>query len=195
MICNGMNNPIPTIHARTVSLVPLRPDHAAVLHRIYQTEDVLRYFPTTTPPSMEQIQRFLRNQQEHWEKFGYGHWGILPDGEQEIIGWAGLQFLPELEETEVGYLLDRPFWRKGYGTGAALAALRFGFDHFDFSHLIALVHPENRASRHVIEKCGMTYQETVHLWGIDLMRYVFPREDFYSPPLSEPAVQTVEAKE
>jgi len=95
----------------------------------------------------------------------------VPDGEVEIIGWAGLQFLPELDETEVGFLLDRPFWGKGYATEAALASLEFGFEHFGLDHIIALVHPENLASRRVIEKCGMSYTETLSLWGIELMRY------------------------
>jgi RimJ/RimL family protein N-acetyltransferase len=68
-------------------------------------------------------------------------------------------------------LLDRPFWGKGYATEAALASVRFGFEQFHLDHLIALVHPENLASRRVIEKCGMAYVETLALWGIELMRY------------------------
>ena len=87
-------------------------------------------FQTPTPPPLEKVQRFLAGQQAHWEKYGYGNWGILPEGEKEIVGWAGLQFLPELNETEVGFLLDRPFWGKGYATEAALASLNFGFEQF-----------------------------------------------------------------
>ncbi len=36
--------------------------------------------------------------------------------------------------------------------------------------MIALVHPENLASQRVIEKCGLVYQETLTLWGIELKR-------------------------
>jgi RimJ/RimL family protein N-acetyltransferase len=97
--------------------------------------------------------------------------GILPDGEQEIIGWAGLQSLPELDETKVGFLLERPFWGKGYATEAALASLRFGFENYYLDRIIALVHPDNLASRRVIEKCGMVYVENLSLWGIELVRY------------------------
>ena len=142
-----------------------------MLHRIYQSEGVLRYFPIPASPPLEKVQRFVAGQQAHWEQHGYGNWGILPDGEHEIIGWAGLQYLPELDETEVGFLLDRPFWGKGYATEAALASLDFGFEHFNLDHIIALVHPDNFASRRVIEKCGMSYVETLPLWGVELMRY------------------------
>lgn len=165
----------PIIKTRRLTLRPLQPADAVTLHRVYQNEGVLRYFPNPNPPPLEKLERFIAGQQEHWETYGYGNWGVLPDGEIDVIGWVGLQFLPELNETEVGYLLDKPFWGKGYATETALASLQFGFDHFAFSRLIALVHPENIASRRVIEKCGMTYVETIHLWGIDLMRHHIER--------------------
>jgi RimJ/RimL family protein N-acetyltransferase len=168
---NLMSNQIPTLQTGRLTLRPLQPTDAEVLHRIYQSEDVLQYFPNPTPPALEKVQRFLAGQQAHWEKYGYGNWGILPEGEKEIVGWAGLQFLLELNETEVGFLLDRPFWGKGYATEAALASLRFGFENFSLDHIIALVHPDNLASRRVIEKCGMIYVETLSLWGMELMRH------------------------
>jgi len=170
---------VPNIKTPHLTLRPLQPADAATLHRIYQTEGVLRYFPNPNPPPLEIVQRFIAGQQDHWETFGYGNWGILPaDGDaDEIIGWAGLQFLPELNETEVGYLLDKPFWGKGYATEAARTSLEFGFDHFAFSRLIALVYPENIASRRVLEKCGLTYLETIHLWGVDLMRHQIERAE------------------
>ena len=101
------------------------------------------------------------------------------DAKAEIIGWAGLQYLPELDETEVGFLLDRPFWGKGYATEAALASLRFGFEHCELDHTIALVHPENHASRRVIEKCGLEVVDSLMLWGIELMRFQVNKEDFH----------------
>ncbi len=113
----------------------------------------------------------MASQQVHWETYGYGNWGVVPAGERVIAGWAGLQFLPELNETEVGFLLDRRCWGKGYATEAARASLQFGFERFHLDHIIALVHPENAASLRVIEKCGMRYVDTVFLWGVHLTRH------------------------
>jgi RimJ/RimL family protein N-acetyltransferase len=166
---------VPLLRTSRLNLVPLKRADADTLFRIYQSENILQYFPSPTPPPVEKIQRFIIGQLAHWEKFGYGDWGVLPDGQAEIIGWVGLQYLPELDETEVGFLLDRPFWGKGYATEAALASLKYGFEHFDLDHIIALVHPDNLASRRVIEKCGLKYFETISLWGIELMRYSIER--------------------
>jgi ribosomal-protein-alanine N-acetyltransferase len=161
----------PSLRISRITLRPLQPEDADVLYRIYQTEGVLRFFPNPIPPPLEKVQRFIHAQQAHWETHGYGNWGVLPDGSGELIGWAGLQYLPELDETEVGFLLDRAFWGKGYATEAAQASIKFGFENFQLDHIIALVHPDNLASRRVIENCGMTYIETFSLWGIELNRF------------------------
>ncbi len=160
-----------TIFTERLLLRPLQLGDAQVLHRIYQAEGVLQYFPNPHPPALDKVQRFISGQQTHWEQHGYGNWGIQLTGQEDIIGWAGLQFVPELEETEVGYLLGRLFWGRGYATEAALASLRFGFERFQCDHIIALVHPENTASIRVIEKCGMAYLDSRPLWGVELRRY------------------------
>jgi [ribosomal protein S5]-alanine N-acetyltransferase len=162
---------IPSLTTLRLSLRPLQPTDASTLHRISQMEGVLKYFPNPSPPPLEKVEGFILGQESHWEKYGYGNWGILPNDEKEIIGWVGLQYLPGLEETEVGFLLSPDQWGKGYASEAAQASLRFGFEHFELDHIIALVHPENLASLRVVQKCGMYYVETLHLWGIDLMRH------------------------
>jgi ribosomal-protein-alanine N-acetyltransferase len=171
-----MNDPYSSIRTSHLILRSLQTADAEALHRIYQSEGVLRYFPNSLPPPLDKVQRFIATQRAHWEKYGYGNWGILAEGECEVIGWAGLQYLPELDETEVGFLLGPLFWGKGYATEAALASIRFGFEQFNLDHIIALVHPDNLASRRVIEKCGMTYVETLSLWDMQLMRHRIDRQ-------------------
>ncbi len=166
-----MTESFPCLRTARLTLRPLEPTDAVSLYRVYQSKDVLRYFPNPAPPPLDKIERFVAAQQAHWQRHGYGNWGVVPDGESEVIGWAGLQYLPELDETEVGFLLDRPFWGQGYATEAALASLRFGFDRVGLSCIIALVHPEHLASRRVIEKCGLVVLDQLSLWGMELVRY------------------------
>lgn len=170
-----MSAAIPSIALETCSLAPLQPADAPGLFQVYQGEDVLKYFPGQTPPPLERVERFIASQQKHWEQHGFGNWGVYSVGENQVIGWAGLQFLPELNETEVGFLLDRAWWGKGIATQAARAALKFGFETCGLPHIIALVEPENLASRRVIEKCGLEYVETIRLWDTELRRYRLER--------------------
>jgi ribosomal-protein-alanine N-acetyltransferase len=171
---------IPIVRTPHLTLRPLQPEDTAALHRIYQVDGVLRYFPNTTPPPLERVQIFIENQHKHWAEYGYGNWGILPEGENEIAGWGGLQFLPETGETEVGFLLDRPQWGKGYATEIARASLEFGFKGFNFERIIGLVHPENIASQRVLEKCGLVFINQKVYFGIELRRYWVERAQFLS---------------
>jgi RimJ/RimL family protein N-acetyltransferase len=173
-----MNAEIPTITTPRLILRPLEPADVEILYRIYLVEGVLQYFPNPAPPPLEKVQRFIAGQEKHWAEYGYGNWGILSEGESQIIGWAGLQYVTELDETEVGYLLDRSFWGRGYASEAARASLQFGFENFNFDHIIALVHPDNFGSRRVIEKCGMTHMENKVLWGLEMMRYCIEKADW-----------------
>jgi RimJ/RimL family protein N-acetyltransferase len=170
---------IPTLHTQHLILRALVPGDAITLHSIYQVEGVLQYFPNQNPPPLEKVEGFVAGQEAHWKVYGYGNWGIVPKGEAEIIGWAGLQFLPETDETEVGYLLNKPSWGKGYATEAARASLQFGFERFDFPEIIALVHPDNIGSLKVAAKCGLIVAERKVYWGMEMVRHVMknPQKD------------------
>ncbi len=162
---------IPTIRTARLTLRPMLPEDAPVLHQIYQSEGVLGYFPDPVLPAREVVQRFIAGQSVQWEQYGYGDWAVVPIDDNKIIGWVGLQYLPELDETEVGFLLDRPYWGRGFATEAAQASLGYGFKNLRLEHIIALIHPDNLASKRVVEKCGMNYVDNLLLWGIELMRF------------------------
>ena len=166
---------IHTLHTPRLVLRSMIESDAATLHDIYQVEGILQYFPNPTPPPLERVEKFIAEQQAHWKKYGYGNWGIVLKGGTKLIGWAGLQFLPQTNETEIGYLLDKSAWGRGYTTEAARASLQFGFDHFNFDEIIALVHPDNAASLKVAAKCGLVPVERKVYWGVEMVRHVLKR--------------------
>ena len=166
-----MSVKIPTLMTPHLSLRPLETADAITLHRIYQVEDVLRYFPNTTPPPFEKVEKFIAGQEKHWAEYGYGNWGIIPTDENDIIGWVGLQYVPELLETEVGYLLARPFWGRGYATEAATAVRDYAFYMLQLPQLISLIRVGNLASKRVAEKVGMTLAEEITRYDTQYWKY------------------------
>jgi ribosomal-protein-alanine N-acetyltransferase len=164
---------IPTPTTSRLTLRSLQPSDAPNLHCIYQIEGVFTYFPSTSPPPLEKVEAFIVGKEKHWQTYGSGNWASCQISNNEISGWVGLQFLPELNETKV----SPPYKGKGYATKAALASFHFGFEQFYLNHSIVLVHPENMASQQVIQKCRMSYPETIHLWGVDLMRHRLERSE------------------
>lgn len=172
---------IPTITTTRLILRPFVEADAVPLQRILNEDDVLRYFPNPDPPPLERMQRFVARQIAHWGEHGFGWWAVEPRisrSGQGLIGWNGLQFLPETGEIEVGYLLSKAYWGKGLATEGGLASLQFGFQTLGLESIIAIVHPDNKASQRVIEKLGMSLVDRNNYFGMDCFRYILGRDDY-----------------
>ena len=48
---------------------------------------------------------------------------------------------------------------RGYGTEAAAACRNFARDVLEAVHLVAIIHPDNTASRRVVQKIGLEFEE------------------------------------
>jgi len=162
---------IPTLATARLLLRAFTEQDADPLHRILNERDILRYFPNPAPPSRERVQQVIAGQLKHWEEHGYGWWAVERRSQAGLLGWCGLQFLPETGETEVGYLLDQACWGQGLATEGALASLQFGFETLGLECIVGIVHPENKASIRVIEKIGMSLVDRNTYFGMDVYRY------------------------
>jgi ribosomal-protein-alanine N-acetyltransferase len=150
-------------------------DDVDPLYRILSDADALRYFPDPRPPSRERVQKIISHQLQHWGQHGYGWWALEPRSNKELIGWSGLQFLPDTVEVEVGYLLGKPFWGQGLATEAAQACVRYGFEQLGLETIVGIVHPENVASQRVIEKSGLSFVDGTRYFGMDCYHYRMER--------------------
>ncbi|MBM3318775.1 MAG: GNAT family N-acetyltransferase, partial [Candidatus Eisenbacteria bacterium] len=162
---------IPTLMTERLTLRPFRTEDVDPLLAILSVGGVLRYFPNPQPPDRQRVERLVAHQLRHWDERGYGWWAVEPWGRRELIGWNGLQHLPETDEVEIGFLLARPYWGMGLAAEGARAGLRFGFRDLGLQEIIALAHPENARSRRVIEKLGMTLTGRARYFGMEVCRH------------------------
>jgi len=169
---------IVTIQTKRLNLRGFAPDDLDRLAEILSDPQVMRYMPGGQPLSRERSNRHLQSILSHWEQHGFGWWAVIHRADDRLIGWCGLTYLPEVDETEVAYLLDRPYWGQGFATEGAHASLRYGFEERNLERIIALAHLENGASQRVMQKIGMTYEDQLHLWGLDLAQYAINRDAF-----------------
>jgi ribosomal-protein-alanine N-acetyltransferase len=134
-------------------------------------EDVMRYFPGSPTLNLGQVERMLGGQAKHWQEYGYGWWAVELSAAGELIGWCGLQYLPETDETEVAYLLGRDYWGRGLATEAAQASIEWGFANLPLDRIVAITHVENTASQRVAEKCGLIFDRADKYFGMDCFVY------------------------
>ena len=90
---------------------------------------------------------------------GHSKWKVcLHDG--TFVGRAGFAVWPPTGELEIGFTVRRDLWGQGYASECATALLDWVFDSIKVDHVIGFAHEANAASRHVLEKVGMTYMHT-----------------------------------
>jgi RimJ/RimL family protein N-acetyltransferase len=164
-------NRIPTLTTSRLTLRPFTQTDVVHLHRILNEPNILQYFPNPEAPSIERVQKIVEGQLAHWEEHDLGWWAVVSRGETELIGWNGLQYLPETDEVEVGYLLSQQFWGQGLAIEGAKASLEFGFDQLGLKHIIGLTHPDNKASQNVLLKCGLEFVDLANYFDMQVHRY------------------------
>ncbi|QDQ27119.1 GNAT family N-acetyltransferase [Chitinimonas arctica] len=91
----------------------------------------------------------------HWQLRGYGFWSVREKASGEIVGQAGLMYPADNPALEIGWLVERRHWGKGYASEAAQAALDHAFQVVRAERVMAQIAPANTASRALARKLGM----------------------------------------
>ena len=107
-----------------------------------------------------------------YRTYGYGRWACVLKASGEVIGFAGLKYLPDVQEVDIGYRLLPAYWGRGLATEAARAVLDYGRTRLGVGRVIGLVDPANVASVRVLEKLGLTPAGQVELEGKCFAKYV-----------------------
>jgi ribosomal-protein-alanine N-acetyltransferase len=158
------------------------PDDLDELALIFSDPLVLKYLQPGRAASREETDTALLSMIRHWQRHGYGRWAVVHRSTQKLIGYGGLRCFDGTPE--LVYLLARPYWNRGFATELANRCLEYGFMRHEFEHIIALTRPRNMASRRVMEKIGMRYEQRTNVFNIDVVKYCLTREAYLSQTLS-----------
>lgn len=148
------------------------------LAALYADPDVMRYYPRTR--TKEETRESIKTYQKKYETETVSLMAAIHKRENKFIGRCGIM-LQEIEGEvfpEVGYMLDKFFWRGGLGTEAAIAFRDFGFTEMQYPKIISIIHPLNVASRGVAKNMGMTYERNAIFDNVECEIYSITREDW-----------------
>ena len=146
-------NGLPT--TERLALRRFTPDDLDVLHQLYSDPEVARYVGGTKTREQAQEmldQRILAYYDAHP---GLGVWMTL---ERASGACAGMHLLNNIQgETHIqlGYVLFKAYWGRGYATEMSMALLRHGFAAAGLEQIVAITDLANADSQHVLLKAGM----------------------------------------
>ncbi|MGZ5048493.1 MAG: GNAT family N-acetyltransferase [Usitatibacter sp.] len=142
---------------------------------MYADPDVMRFIGTGVTLNREETWRSIANMLGHWQLRGFGMWALEIRETGEMAGRAGFIEPPGWPGFELGWLLGKPYWGKGYATEAARAALRHGFDAMGRERIVSFIRPGNAPSIRVAERLGETLAGEIELLGAKSLVYEIRR--------------------
>ena len=123
---------------------------------------VIRYTADKPLKSAEEAASFLQAYPlRDYALFGYGRMACIEKATGDLIGFTGLKYLEDMDETDIGYRFVPSAWGKGYATESAAAVMERQPALLGLERVIGLVEPQNSGSVRVLTKLGMAYERRI----------------------------------
>ncbi len=155
-----MNNKVKIlIETERLLLREITLDDKEALFKLHSNPVVQKYTGEPVVKSIEEMTKAIETRIIDYKKYGFGRWATILKSEKQFIGWAGLAYLPEFDEVDLGYRFLPEYWGIGLATEASRAILNYGFNSLKLKKIVAIALKENKASIKVMEKVGMKFNK------------------------------------
>jgi ribosomal-protein-alanine N-acetyltransferase len=120
---------------------------------------VTKYLTWPTHRTMNDAVGFVEQRVREYATGPVLQWGITEGDGKPPIGCIGISNISDQHyRGEVGYVLARPFWKRGIMTEALRTVIDASFRYTPLNRIEAHCDPANRASARALEKSGMTFE-------------------------------------
>ena len=160
-----------TLETERLLLRPFRnADHAAYAGMCADPE-VMQYLGTGVTLNAMESWRSIASMLGHWQLLGYGMFAAEVKATGELAGRVGFLDPPGWPGFELGWVLGRKHWGKGYAIEGARACLDYAFGPLARDRVISLIRPGNERSIRVAERLGERLAGEVELLGSKALVY------------------------
>src|SRR5262245_47004291 len=170
-----------TLQTDRLTLRMLRESDLDAYAEMCADAEVMRHIGDGQPLARPMAWRNLAMMVGHWSLRGYGLWAAEERSSGVLVGRIGFWNPEGWPGFELGWMLRRAFWGRGYATEGAREALRFGFMQLGQPQVISLIHPENAASVRVAKRLVERLLGPTEVMGRPGLVYRITREEWQEP--------------
>jgi len=146
--------PHPILLTCRLRLRQFREDDADAMHECFGDPDVMRFWNLSVHTKRIETERAVRNYINCTPSY-YRFWAVADAGSDRCIGLvAYYDGHIRSKRASIGYMVNPVCHRQGIATEAVSAMLDHCFRELHLHRVQAFIHPDNTASRAVVEKFG-----------------------------------------
>jgi RimJ/RimL family protein N-acetyltransferase len=162
----GSKHRLPPETIPTDRLILRRPrlSDAADIYEYGGDPEVTRYMDWPTHSSLQDALDYIQAAERSWESGQEYSWVIARKPDDKAIGGVGCRVRGHA--VDLGYVLARNEWRRGYASEAARAVREWASSLDSIYRVWATCDVENAASARVLEKIGMSREGILRRWAI-----------------------------
>ncbi len=123
--------------------------------------------PLLESETRERFERMLSVNLEYPE---IGHFKVSLKSDGSYVGHSKLE-MTKKGEAEIGYVLMSKYWGNGYGNEIAHTLVNLGKESSGIQNLIAIIDPENTASKRILQKQGFQWDYDGEYIGLPATYY------------------------
>lgn len=163
------------LETERLALRTLDMEDAPELQAFFGDPEVMRFYDGLR--DLRATRAWIARHTAFYRTRGCGVWGVEAKGTPGLLGYCGLipQEVAGVEELEIGYLLGRRHWGRGYATEAAAACRDLAFSRFAAPRVVSLIAPANLRSIAVAVRVGMTFRREIEKWDRAIAVYALDR--------------------
>ena len=170
------------IETERLRIRPYSMDDFVALYEILSDRETMKYYPK--PYDEDGVRRWINWCLESYETNGFGLWALELKSTGEFIGDCGIsmqkidgELLPE-----IGYHVNKRYWRQGYAKEACAAVKSWLFTQTNFDCVYSYMNRENIASSATAAANGMKRIKEYHDGKEALLVYAITREEWLGEP-------------
>jgi [ribosomal protein S5]-alanine N-acetyltransferase len=149
-------------HIETERLVirPWQPDDRPAFTAVMAHPEVTQYVHGGQPYTEAEVDEWFARQARQIAEHGMCMGALVEKATGRLAGLSGTQPLGTTGDLEIGWILAREAWGRGYATEAGAAAMRHVLETLNRPRVVAIIDPGNEPSKRVAARLGMTYEAT-----------------------------------
>jgi len=154
-ICSENRNlMIPTLETERLIFRAFKAEDAEAYHQCCADPEVMQYLGEGERFNREETWNRIAFFLGHWQLRAYGMWAVENKLDRQFVGRIGFHQPLNWPGLEIGWLIRKKDWDKGYATEGAQMILDYGREQMKLRDIISLIQPQNIPSMKVAEKIG-----------------------------------------